>query len=67
MSDQSETTDPRHFKIHRNRRGWPRWYQRYLEAWWIICGAWSLHRAWQDGVFHGSAMEHERIVINGGR
>ena len=48
MSDD----DPRNFKIHRNRRGWPRWYQRYLEAWWIIRGTWSLHRAWQDGVLY---------------
>lgn len=63
---QAETKDPRRWKIHRKRNGWPRWYQRWLEAWWIIIGRWSLHRAWQDGVFHGSAEEYKRIIINGG-
>ncbi len=49
-----ECPDPRQWTIHRNRRGRPRWYQRWLEAWWIVRGTWSLHRAWQDGLNHGS-------------
>lgn len=56
--------DPRKWTIHRNRRGWPRWYQRWLEAWWIITGKWSLHRAWQDGKDLGGRMEYERLITN---
>lgn len=59
--------DPRKFKIYRNRRGWPCWYQRWLEAWWIVTGSWSLHRAWQDGKDYGTRMEYQRTVVNGGR
>lgn len=59
--------DPRQFKIYRNHKGWPRWYQRYLEAWWAITGEWSLHKAWQQGMEYGTQMEYERTVINGGR
>lgn len=66
MSAQAQVADPRGWTIHRNRRGWPRWYQRWLEAWWILTGRWSLHSAWQDGITHGSRMEYERIIINGG-
>lgn len=62
-----QKSDPRKWTIHRNRRGWPRWYQRWLEAWWIITGKWSLHRAWQDGLTHGSAVEYHRTVVMGGR
>jgi hypothetical protein len=59
--------DPRPWVIHRNKKGWPRWYQRWLEAWWIVTGKQSLHRAWQAGLDHGSAMEYCRTVIHGGR
>jgi len=67
MSKQMVQADPRRWTIHRNKRGSPKWYQRCLEAWWILTGRWSLHRAWQDGITHGSAMEYQRTVINGGR
>lgn len=60
---QYKETDPRNWTIHRNRKGWPTWYQRYLEAYWIITGKWSLHKAWQDGVQHGTKMEYHRTVI----
>ena len=59
--------DPRPWTIHRNRRGWPTWYQRWLEAYWIVTGSWSLHRAWQCGHDHGTAMEYKRTVVMGGR
>lgn len=59
--------EPRRFKIYRNRKGWPRWYQRWIEAWWIITGKWSLHRAWQDGLDYGAQTEFTRTIINGGR
>lgn len=29
--------------------GWPREYSRLREAWWVLTGQWSLHRAWQRG------------------
>lgn len=64
---QGKQPDPRKWTIHRNRRGAPRWYQRWLEAWWIVTGKWSLHRAWQDGRDYGTLKEYERILINGGR
>jgi len=56
----------RSWKIHRGPRGQIRWYQRWFEAWWIITGKWSLHRAWQQGHDNGTASEYRRIVINGG-
>jgi len=59
--------DPRKFTIYRNKRGWPIWYQRWVEAWWIVTGKWSLHRAWQEGKDHGTQMEYHRTVIMGGR
>lgn len=62
---QLSEPDPRRFRIHRNKRGWPRWYQRWLEAWWIMTGKWSLHRAWQDGLDHGTDMEYRRLITNG--
>ncbi len=64
---QKIIAEPRKWKIYRNRRGWPTWYQRWLEAWWILTGQWSLHRAWQDGLDHGTAMGYKRTVVNGGR
>lgn len=59
--------EPRPFKIYRDKRGKPLWYQRYLEAWWIVRGGWSLHRAWQVGHDHGTRMEYHRTVVMGGR
>ena len=67
MQANQRTADPRPFRIYRNRRGWPRWFQRWVEAWWIIRGDWSLHRAWQAGHDHGTAVEYQRTVVNGGR
>jgi hypothetical protein len=64
---QGHEPDPRKWTIHRNRRGWPCWYQRWLEAWWIVTGRWSLHQAWQDGLDLGARREYQRTVINGGR
>lgn len=64
---QANEPDPRSWPIYRDRRGWPVWWQRWLEAWWLVTGRWSLHRAWQAGVDHGSRMEYQRTVINGGR
>ena len=58
--------DPRPFKIYRNKRGWPRWYQRWLEAWWAISGTWSLHKAWQAGLDYGTRNEYKRIIENMG-
>lgn len=58
--------DARPYRLHRNRYGSPRWYQRWLEAWWILTGKWSLHRAWQAGKDQGGVDEWRRIIINGG-
>lgn len=66
MTMQAQIEDPRGWTIHRNRRGWPCWYQRWLEAWWVLTGEWSLHRAWQGGVAYGAMTEYTRIVQNGG-
>lgn len=54
------------YKLYRNRTGWPTWYQRWLEAWWIITRKWSFHRIWQEGMWEGSKQEYMRIVINHG-
>lgn len=58
--------EKRNWKIYRNKRGWPRWFQPYLEAWWIIRGKWSLHKAWQDGLDLGHRQEWERVIENMG-
>lgn len=63
---QGFTPDPRPWPIYRNRRGWPRWYQRWIEAFWIVTGKWSLHRAWQHGHDHGTTWEFDRIIRNMG-
>lgn len=60
------TADQRPWKIHRNHRGHIRWYQRWFEAWWILRGQWSLHRAYQHGLDEGSRREYQRIIVNGG-
>ena len=46
--------------------GWPRKHSKLREMWWTLTGKWSLHRAWQAGHDHGSRMEYQRIIINGG-
>jgi hypothetical protein len=50
--------------IHRNRYGAPRWYWRAVEAWWVLTGRWSLHRAWQNGLDEGSRNEYRRLITN---
>jgi hypothetical protein len=61
---QLRNEDPRRWHIYRDKRGTPRWFQRWLEAWWVITGRWSLHRAWQDGVTLGTDMEYRRLITN---
>jgi len=56
--------DNRNWTIFRNRRGWPRWYQRFYEAFLIVAGRHSLHRAWQLGVDQGSRLEYRRLITN---
>lgn len=63
---ESLSKHPGGFRIYRNSRGWPVWWQRFAEAWWILTGQWSLHRAWQEGSFQGHSQEYQRIVVNGG-
>lgn len=58
--------DERNWKIYRDARGWPMWYQKYLEAWWIIRGKWSLHKAWQEGKDLGHREEWRRVITNMG-
>lgn len=41
-------------------RGYPVWWHRWLEAWWIVTGKWSLHRAWQAGKDRGHLDEMMR-------
>jgi hypothetical protein len=45
----------------------PVWWHRWLEAWWIVSGKWSLHRAWQHGKDQGHVDEYTRTVVMGGR
>ena len=64
---QMDSGHPAGFPVYRNRRGWPCWYQRFVEAGLIIVGSWSLHRAYQKGLDDGSAKEYQRTVVMGGR
>lgn len=54
------------FKIYRDKQGWPMWYQKYVEAYWIITGKWSLHKAWQRGLDQGRIEEYIRIIVRKG-
>lgn len=54
----------RDFPIHRNRRGSPRWYQPAFEAWLVLTGQWSLHKAWQRGFDAGHLDEYRRLITN---
>lgn len=56
---------PGGFRIYRDRSGTPRWFQRFVEAWWIVTGRWSLHRAWQNGLDYGSMQEWRRMRAGG--
>lgn len=53
----------RDWPMYRGKRGGLRWYQRFVEAWLIVTGRWSLHRAWQAGYSHGTKTEWHRIVV----
>lgn len=44
-------------------RGYPVWWHRWLEAWWIVTGRWSLHRAWQQGKDRGHVEEMMRTAV----
>lgn len=52
--------------IHRTRRGWPAWWQRFYEAGLILSGRYTFWHAWHDGKHDGSRDEYQRIVCNGG-
>jgi len=39
-----------------------KWYQKIIEAWWILTGKWSLHRAWQDGLDYGISKTVHKVV-----
>lgn len=54
------------FTIHRDKRGWPKWYQKFIEAFSILTGRWSLHRAWQNGFDDGVKHEYVRVIQNMG-
>ncbi len=54
-------------KLRRKPPFGPVWWHRWLEAWWIITGKWSLHRAWQHGKDAGNVEAYERTVVMGGR
>lgn len=56
-----QVKDPHHLGFHMWRN-----FQRLREAWWIVTGRWSLHRAWQYGYDHGTRMEYQRIITNKG-
>lgn len=34
--------------------GWPRKHNRWQEAWWVLTGRFTLHKAWQAGYDHRS-------------
>ncbi len=61
----TKLSDPRPFKIYRNRRGGPRWFQPALEAWWVLTRRHSLHSVWQAGMDYGAANEYRRLITNG--
>ena len=52
--------------IHRNKSGWPRWWQRFYEAWLVVTGKYSFWHAWDHGQHVGAMNEYRRIVIHGG-
>lgn len=63
---QVESTNPFPWKVHRNWRGWPCWWQRGYEAWLVITGRYTFWHAWHDGKHRGSSDEYNRVIVNGG-
>lgn len=57
-------SDNRNWHFFRKPNGYLRWVQRPYEAWLILSGQHSLHRAWQLGLDQGSAMEYRRLITN---
>lgn len=55
---------PLGFHIWRRRNGAVLFAQRVREAWWILTGKWSLHRAWQRGFDGGTQSEYRRSITN---
>lgn len=63
---QATYESPFPWKIHRNKRGWPRWWQRWYEAWLVLTGRYTFWHAWHEGKHRGSMDEYRRVIINGG-
>lgn len=61
MAEQINSGHPLGFHVWRRR-----WLQNLREAYWVLTGKWSLHRAWQRGYDQGSVSEWKRIIINKG-
>lgn len=64
MTQSSKAGFP--WKIYRDARGWPRWWQRGYEAFLVLTGRYTFWHAWDQGRHSGSRDEYRRIVINGG-
>ena len=60
---QGQVEDNRNWRIFYPYRFWGM-KQRIYEAWLILSGSHSLHRAWQLGLQFGSSMEYRRLITN---
>lgn len=56
---------PFKWRIHRNGKGSPRWWQRFYEAWLVITGKYTFWHAWQDGKHAGAMSEYSRMLRGG--
>lgn len=56
---------PLGFDIKRGINGWPLFSHQVREAWWILTGKWSLHRAWQKGYDDHASAEFGRQIATG--
>jgi hypothetical protein len=54
------------FRIWRTKRFNVSFSHRVREAFWILTGQWSLHRAWQIGHDQGTQHEWQRVIVNMG-
>lgn len=64
MTDADWTWHPGNWPRYPMMTRWQRARQRVREAWWILTGRHSLHRAWQFGHDQGIQFEYRRLITN---
>ena len=62
----TQALNERRGRVYTDLRGNVRWFQRWIEAWWVLTGQWTLHRAWQNG-YDDHAVDEAARRMRGGQ